>query len=144
MKFFLRVAAVVSATVAFAAVSVPALAATNANATVTTPYLAAFAPLFGVNGAPHGGTMQLVFDGQNISGTYTGDSVAPDRFDDRMVAVTGTVDPNDGAVQLQVGQALWFTGTLAADGSMSGTADYDGRLYEFVAKPGSLRRPPDR
>lgn len=139
MRLFSRSVAVLAVAFALATVGVPALAVTNANGTVTTQYLAAFVPLFGVNDAPHAGTMQLVFDGQNISGTYTGNSVAPDRLDDRLVAVTGTVD-DDGAVQLQVGGTLWFTGSLAADGSMSGTADYNGRLYEFVAKPGSLQR----
>ncbi len=140
MKSFKTLAAVAVAAFAFAAAGLPALALTSGSDVSATPYVAAFAPLFGMNAAPHAGTMQLVFDGQNISGTYTGTSVTPDPLDDRMVAVSGTVDPTDGAVQLQVGGALWFTGSLAADGSMSGTANYDGRLYEFVAKPGSLRR----
>lgn len=139
MQFLKHAVAAAAAIAAFGWASVPALALTNAAGAQATPYVAVFAPLFGVNSAPHAGTMRLVFSGQTVSGTYTGDSVMPDRLDNRLVAVTGTVDPNDGAIALQVGGALWFTGSLAADGSMSGTADYDGRLYEFVAKPGSTR-----
>lgn len=140
MHFAKHIAVVGAVALAFASASVPALAVTNAGSAQPTPYVAAFAPLFAVNDAPHAGTMQLVFAGQSVSGTYTGESVMPDRLDDRIVAVSGTVDPSDGAIQLQVGSALWFTGNLAADGSMSGTANYEGRLYEFVAKPRSLRR----
>ena len=139
MQVFKQVTVACAVALGFASASVPALAVTNANGVQATPYVAAFAPLFGVNAAPHAGSMQLVFDGSNVSGTYTGESAMPDRLDDRLVAVSGTVDPSDGAIQLQVGGALWFTGNLAADGSMSGTANYDGRLYEFVAKPRSLR-----
>jgi hypothetical protein len=143
MKFF-TFYVVPAVLIAFAGTAVPALAATSYGGAVATPYVAAFAPLFGIAGGPHAGTMQLVFDGQSIRGTYSGDSVMPDRLDDRIVPVSGTIDPSDGSVQLQVGAALWFTGSVAGDGTMSGTATYDGRLYEFVAKPGSVRRQPDR
>lgn len=135
MKFLTISAAMCAAVLGFCAASIPALAVTNSPSVQATPYVAAFAPLFGINDAPHSGMMNLVFDGQNVTGTYTGESVMPDRLDDRMVAVSGTVDSSDGAIQLQVGGAIWFTGNLSADGSMSGTANYDGRLYEFVAKP---------
>jgi hypothetical protein len=98
------------------------------------PYVAAFAPVFG-NAVPHTGLMQLVVSAGTIDGTYTGTSVAPDYLNNRMLPVSGSVSPNDGYVQLSIGGALTLRGTMAADGSISGTASYGGRLYEFVAKP---------
>lgn len=114
----------------------PALAVTNAGAGNATPYVAAFAPVFG-GGVPHSGDMRLVVNDGTISGTYSGTSFAPDYLDDRIVPVTGTLNSNDRYVQLSIGGPLTMRGTMANDGTISGTADYHGRLYEFVAQPGS-------
>jgi hypothetical protein len=114
----------------------PALAVTNSGGGAATPYVAAFAPVFG-GGAPHSGDMRLVVNNGTISGTYSGTSFGPDYLDNRMVPVSGTLSENDGYVQLSIGGALTMHGTMANDGTISGTADYHGRLYEFVAQPGS-------
>lgn len=120
---------------AFAGPALPALAVTNGGPTTATSYVAAFAPLFGLSGIPRTGTMRLVIEDGTISGTYTGTSVGPDPLDNRIVAVTGSVSQNDGYLQLYIGRALSLRGTIREDGSISGTADYRGRLYEFLAKP---------
>jgi hypothetical protein len=114
----------------------PALAVTNAGTASATPYVAAFAPVFG-GGAPHSGDMRLVVSNGAISGTYSGTSFGPDYLDNRMVPVSGTLNQTDGYVQLTIGGALTMHGTMGNDGTISGTADYHGRLYEFVAQPGS-------
>jgi hypothetical protein len=133
-----------AATLALALVAVsgsalPALAVTNDGGYGATPYVAAFAPIFGTSGVPHSGTMQLVVHDGTISGTYTGTSVGPDSLDNRIVPVSGTISQSDGYVQLFIGGALSLRGTMANDGAISGTATYRGRLYEFVAKPGTLK-----
>jgi hypothetical protein len=123
----------------FAAAGVaPALAVTTAGGETFAPYVAAFTPTFGPSGVPYAGTMQLLIHEGTVEGTYTGISVRPDRFDDRIVPVTGTVSTNDRYVQLFIGNSLSFRGTMDADGTISGTATYNGRLYDFMAKPGSL------
>jgi hypothetical protein len=121
--------------------AVPALAVTNDTGELPTPYVAAFAPIFGISGVPHSGTMQLVVHDGTISGTYTGTSVAPDPLDNRIVPVSGTVSENDGHVQLFIGGALSLQGTMTQDGTITGTADYRGRLYEFEAAPGRASSP---
>jgi len=120
-----------------ASVATPALAVTNAGGETFAPYVAAFTPTFGNSGVPYAGTMQLLIHDGSVEGTYTGISVRPDRLNDRITPVTGTVNMNDGYVQLLIGNSLSFRGTIDADGTMSGTATYYGRLYDFTAKPGS-------
>ncbi|HMF29426.1 MAG TPA: hypothetical protein VKE42_11675 [Candidatus Cybelea sp.] len=136
MKHLNYLAGAAAAGVLFAAASIaPALAVTNSGAQSATPYVAAFAPVFAVNGFPHTGVMQIVINDGTISGTYSGTSAGPDYLDDRIVLVSGTVSPDDGYVQLFIGGALALRGTMANDGTISGTATYRGRLYEFVAQP---------
>ena len=114
----------------------PVLAMTGAGAVDTaTPYVAAFAAAFAPSGMPYSGDMRLVVKNGRVSGTYTGTSVRPDFLNDRIEPVVGTVDQNDGHVQFDVGNALSFTGTMYADGTISGTAAYRGELYDFMAKP---------
>lgn len=137
MNPFRRHATVLAAALlTLAAPAVPALAVTNAGVT-STAYVAAFAPAFGPSGVPHAGTMQLLMRDGTVTGTYTGMSVGPDRLNDRMEPVIGTVNSSDGYLQFNIGNALSFTGTIAADGTISGTASYNGRFYEFTAKPGA-------
>jgi hypothetical protein len=123
-------------TLAMLSPAVPALAVTNGGVT-PTQYVAAFAPVFGGYAMPHTGTMSLAINDGTITGTYTGTSVAPDNLDDRIVPVTGTVNPSDGYVQLIIGGMLTLRGTMAADGTITGTADEHGKLFDFAAAPGS-------
>jgi hypothetical protein len=138
VKFFRSWHAVLSAAlIAIGGSATPALAVTNTGIAAATSYVAAFAPIFGPSRVPYAGTMRLAIDDGRITGTYVGMSVRPDRLNDHVSPVTGTVNASDGHVQFYVGNALSVMGTLAADGGISGTATYDGRLYDFAAEPGS-------
>lgn len=133
-KFHTGLVALVLFTIADAAA--PALAVTNASGEPPTAYVAAFAPIFGASAVPHSGTMQLFVRDGTITGTYTGTSVGPDMLDGRIVPVTGSVSSSDGYVMLNIGGALSLRGMMGNDGTISGTATYRGRFYEFMAKPG--------
>lgn len=138
MKLFKFYSAVLAAALFIVAGSTnSALATTNHGISTSTPYVAAFAPIFGSSGVPHSGTMRLVVHDGAISGTYSGTSVSPDYLNDRIVPVTGSVSEANGYVQLFIGGALSLRGTMADDGTITGTATYNGRLYEFMARPGS-------
>lgn len=137
-RFYSAMAAVLAAA---AVTALPALATTTVEGTgLPVPYVAAFAPVFGPSAYPHAGTMRLLVQGSTISGSYTGISVRPDRFNNRIEPVVGTL-ADDGYVQLSIGNALSFTGTMERDGTIAGTATYAGRLYEFTAEPGSPGKP---
>lgn len=139
MKFSKSSAATLAiALLALAGSTVPALAITNGEGETATAYVAAFAPVIG-SAMPHTGNMALFVHDGTITGIYTGTSVAPDPLDDRMVSVTGSINPSDGHVQLYIGGALSLQGTMNADGTITGTASYLGRLYEFQARPGATR-----
>lgn len=126
-----------AAILALAVTVTPALAVTSAvEGVAPAPYVAAFTPTFGFSGVPYAGTMQLIVRDGRINGEYTGISTRPDPLNDRTTPVIGTL-AGDGHVQLYVGHALSVNGTMYADGTISGTAAYDGRLYDFMAKPGS-------
>jgi hypothetical protein len=133
--FFRAVPAV--ALFAAACLAVPAQAVTTAGETTYAPYVAAFSPAFGPPGVPYVGKMLLILHDGTIAGSYTGISARPDPLSNRIESVTGSINESDGYVQLNVGNALALTGTMAADGTITGTARYNGGLYDFVAKPGS-------
>lgn len=126
------------ALLALAGSTIPALAITNSAGETATSYVAAFAPVIG-SAIPHTGDMALFVHGGAITGTYTGTSVSPDPLNDRIVSVTGSFNPDDGHVMLNIGGALSLQGTMNADGTITGTASYFGRLYEFAAAPGATR-----
>lgn len=136
MKFYKPYATVLAtALFALAGSPIPAPAVTNSAGETATPYVAAFVPIFGIAGIPHSGNMQIFVGNGTITGTYSGTSVAPDVLNDRIVPVTGSISQDDGHVQLYIGGALSLQGTMANDGTITGTATYRGRLYEFMAKP---------
>ncbi|MGA7355698.1 MAG: hypothetical protein WBW76_09750 [Candidatus Cybelea sp.] len=141
MRFSRFCGAIAAALVAVGITTLPAFATTTVEGTgLPVPYVAAFAPVFGPSAVPHAGTMRLLVQGGTISGSYTGISVRPDRFNNRIEPVVGTL-ADDGYVQLSIGNALSFTGTMTQDGTIDGTATYGGQLYEFTAEPGSPGRP---
>lgn len=117
--------------------ALPAQAVTNAGETTYAPYVAAFSPVFGPPAVPYVGKMLLVVQNGRIGGSYTGISVRPDPLTNRIEPITGSLNESDGYVQLNIGGALALTGSMAADGTISGTAQYYGRLCDFVAKPGT-------
>ncbi len=122
---------------AVSCLAAPALAVTTAGGITYAPYVAAFSPVFGPPSMPYVGTMRLAVRDGTIQGSYTATSARPDSMSGRIEPVIGSVNQSDGYVQLYVGNALALTGTMAADGTISGTARYYGGLYDFVAKPGS-------
>jgi hypothetical protein len=135
MKFFKPTAAMLATGFLTLGLAIPALAVTNGGAGTATPYVAAFAPIFGNSGAPHSGEMRLFVRDGIITGTYTGTSVRPDYFDDRIVPVTGNVSSTNGYVTLLIGGMLSLHGTMDGNGTITGTAFDDGRFYEFMAEP---------
>ncbi|HXM06828.1 MAG TPA: hypothetical protein VN936_05160 [Candidatus Acidoferrum sp.] len=122
----------------FLSSTIPAMATTNSVPAIPTPYVAAFTPAFGLTSLPYAGQMQLTMSDGTVTGTYTGISVRPDPLNGRIIPVTGTVS-SDGHVQFYVGNAMSFTGEVYADGTISGSADYRGQIWDFMAKPGLLR-----
>jgi len=116
-----------------------ASAATNYGSEHATPYVAAFAPIFGTSAFPRTGTMTLLVRDGTINGRYTGTSVGPDALDNRMLPVTGTVGGNNQYVWLVIGGAITLRGRMDPDGTISGTATEAGRLYDFIAKPRAAR-----
>lgn len=135
MKAILPGAAVLAAAISLSASPFPAPAATLNGSERTTPYVAAFDPIFGTSGIPRSGTMTLVMNDGSISGNYTGTSAGPDPLDNHTVPVIGTVSQDGGYVQLYIGTELALRGTMSADGTIVGTADDDGHLYDFTAAP---------
>ncbi|HEX3368338.1 MAG TPA: hypothetical protein VHS56_02085 [Candidatus Cybelea sp.] len=135
MKSVVNTVAMLAAAVSLSAGPLAAPAATINGGERSTPYVAAFAPIFGTSGIPRSGTMTLAVSDGTISGKYTGTSVGPDPLDNHTVPVIGTVSQNDGYVQLYIGMGLTLRGTMSADGKITGTASDDGRLYEFTAAP---------
>jgi len=135
MKPFAHCAALVAVAVLVSAGPLAAPAATTNTGERTTPYVAAFDPIYGTSGTPRSGTMTLVVNDGSISGKYTGTSVGPDPLDNHTVPVIGTISQDDGYVQLFIGMEFTLRGTMSADGTIVGTADDDGRLYDFTAAP---------
>jgi hypothetical protein len=138
MKFSRFYGAITAVLAAVGVTALPALAVTTTEGSgLPVSYVAAFAPVFGPARIPNAGTMRLLVQGNTISGSYTGISLRPDRFSNRIEPVVGTLD-DEGYVLLSIGNALSFTGTMDKDGTIAGTATYEGRLYEFTAEPGSV------
>lgn len=142
MKRLISAAVIAVALAALGGLALPASAAAQFGGTGTNvAYVAAFDTAIGPAGMPHVGSMHLNIHDGTIDGTYTGMSVIPDPLNDRIVPVTGTIDRQDGHMQLQIGGVISFQGAMNADETISGTADYRGRLYDFVAERGSPGHP---
>jgi hypothetical protein len=116
------------------AMFVPAPAFATVATAAPVAYVAAFAPTFDNAAVPHTGTMRLTIQNGTVTGTYTGISVVPDRLNDRIQNITGAISGK--YVLFSIANALSFNGTLDPDGTISGTATMNGRLYNFVAKRG--------
>ncbi len=98
----------------------------------TATYVAVFQPQFGHQGVPYSGIMKLKFDHQYISGMYESTSVRPDPMYGRMINVTGTV--SKGNVILHIASLTMLNGSIDNSGTISGTASWQGRLFNFLAK----------
>lgn len=109
-----------------------ALAVAMHGAVWSATYVAAFQPTFGTAGVPYSGLMHLKFDHGIISGTYESTSVRPDPMRGRIINVTGTV--SHGNVMLHISSLSMTTATIDSHGTIQGTANWQGRLYNFLAK----------
>ncbi len=112
----------------------PAAAITTTGVAKNIHYVVAFQPLYGGN-IPFSGTMILNFNNGIISGTYTDMSIQPYApFQNRInVPVAGGVSGDN--IHLQIGGTLTFNGKIEGD-TISGSAFYHGRIYQFLAKQG--------
>jgi|SRR5580692_9564291 hypothetical protein len=136
LKLASAIAAV--AGLSFLGTATPAMATTNSTPAIPTPYVAAFTQAFGLTSMPYAGQMQLTISDGTVTGTYTGISVRPDPLNNRISPVTGTVS-SDGHMQFYVGNSMSFIGEVYADGTISGSANYRGQIWDFMAKPGMVR-----
>jgi len=109
-------------------------ATTGSSAPVRVTYTAAFQPQFG-GGVPYTGTLVLTYHPDGIiSGTYRGNSIRPDPFNNRTTTLTGGVTGKYVHFSTAgLGPSLSFNGQLQ-HGTLTGTARTHGRRYDFVAK----------
>lgn len=125
-----RILTVAAAFVALLAA--PAAAVVGHGPVWSATYVAAFQPTFGAQGVPYSGIMKLKFNHNIISGTYESTSVRPDPMYGRIINVTGTA--SQGNVILHIASLSMTTGKIDANGTISGTANWQGRLWNFLAK----------
>lgn len=113
--------------------SVPALAVLNpGSAEWKATYVAAFQPQFGTQGVPYSGIMKVSVNHGIISGTYESTSSRPDPMYGRIINITGTI--SQGSVILHIASLTILNGTIDHKGTISGTATWQGRLWNFLAK----------
>jgi hypothetical protein len=121
--------------------SLPTLAVTTESSKpFTRPYVAAFEPQF--RGAfPFVGTMELTFNNGILSGSYRDESIKPGApfSNGRIAHVAGGVSGNN--IHFTIGGSFSVKGTIAANGAISGTAQYRGHLYNFYAEVGKPGKP---
>jgi hypothetical protein len=96
-------------------------------------YVVAYQSTFGAQGVPYAGDLKLSVNHGIITGTYTSISVRPDPYYGRIIQVTGGV--KGGGINLRIGNISLPNGTIAKDGTIQGTANWNGKLYNFLAKP---------
>lgn len=124
LSFFAAILALVTAA--------PAVAIVGQGPVWSATYVAAFEPALGLRGYPYSGIMKLTFNHGVISGTYDSTSVRPDPMFGRIIPVTGTT--SKGSVILHVASLTMLNGTIDREGTIQGTATWQGRLYNFMAK----------
>jgi hypothetical protein len=96
-------------------------------------YVAAYQPTFGTQSAPYTGDLKLKFNHGIITGTYSSISARPDPYYGRIIQVTGGV--KGSGINLRIGNISLPNGTIGKDGTIQGTANWNGKLYNFLAKP---------
>ena len=126
---FAIVAVVASASPAFAI-------ATHSAQPVTVNYVAAFEPQFR-NAFPFSGTMEMTFREGIVSGTYRDMSIRPGGPLHNGMNLPITGGTSGGNINFRIGSDFRVQGTIAQDGTIQGTAQYAGRLYNFLAKVGT-------
>ena len=119
-------------TLAIALSTAAALAILGHGPIWTATYVAAFQPTLGSQGVPYSGIMKLKFNHGIISGTYDSTSVRPDPMYGRIINVTGTA--SRGVVSLHIASLSMMSGRIDNNGTISGTASWQGILWNFLAK----------
>ena len=101
------------------------------------PYVAAFQPLMSAN-IPFSARMVLNYNNGVVSGNYTDMSIQPNApFANRTnVPISGGVDGDN--IHFSIGVAFTFNGKIEGD-TISGSATYRGRIYQFLARQGVPR-----
>jgi hypothetical protein len=94
-------------------------------------YVAAFQPTLGNQGVPYSGVLKLNFKDGIITGTYQSESVRPDPMYGRIINVTGNI--NKGYVSLRFSSFTLPNGTIDHNGTIGGTANWQGKLWDFLA-----------
>lgn len=122
----------------FFAAMTPRAEAVQATNVRNVHYVAAYQPLVG-GSIPFSGSLVLNFNRGIVSGTYTDESIQPGApFANRRNApVSGGVDGDN--IHLNIGGSFSFNGKLEGD-TISGSAFYRGRIYQFLAKQGTPTR----
>jgi hypothetical protein len=100
-------------------------------------YVAAYQSQFGNPGVPYSGIMKLKFNHGAVTGTYDSTSVRPDPYRGRILNVTGTIG-SDNHMMLRFGSLSLPNATIGGHGTIKGTANWGGRLYNFEAKIKSM------
>jgi hypothetical protein len=123
------------ALIAALATGAQALAVAGHGPVWSADYVAAYQSTFGTQGPPYTGDLKLTFNHGIITGTYTSISARPDPYYGRIIQVTGGV--KGGAINLRIGSISLPNGTIEKNGTIQGTANWNGKLFNFMAKPRS-------
>jgi hypothetical protein len=78
--------------------------------------------------------MKLKFNHGIVSGSYDSHSVRPDPLRGRIVNVTGTISGEHVSLRFATSSFTLPNGTIDGHGTIKGTANYQGHLYNFMAK----------
>ncbi|HEY1976657.1 MAG TPA: hypothetical protein VGG89_08935 [Candidatus Baltobacteraceae bacterium] len=101
-------------------------------------YIAAYQPQFGnTGGVPYSGVMKLNFNHGIVNGTYDSQSVRPDPYRGRILTVTGTIS-SDNHMMLRFGSFSLPNATIGSHGTIKGTGNQNGKLFNFEAKIKSM------
>ncbi|HTX60575.1 MAG TPA: hypothetical protein VMH02_12975 [Verrucomicrobiae bacterium] len=128
-----RIVSIVAAAAFAGSLAVPALAVTGQAPSWSAEYVAAYQPTFGTQGPPYAGDLKLTVNNGVVKGTYTAFSSRPDPYYGRIINVTGGT--SNGHISLRIGGLSLQNGKIAQNGDISGTANWNGKLYTFEAKP---------
>jgi hypothetical protein len=115
-------------------VGAPVAAAVLKGAVWSATYVAAYQPHFGTQGPPFSGIMKIKVDHGIISGSYDATSSRPDPLYGRMITVSGGMSHGNVTLRFNGTSFNMTNGTIDEHGTISGTANYNGKLYNFLAK----------
>jgi hypothetical protein len=130
---------VIAAAVCALLLPVPTLAVAGHGPVWSADYVAALQPQFGAKTTPYTGDLKLNFKNGIVTGTYSSISTRPDPYYGRIIQVSGGT--SNGGINLRIGSISLPNGKIAKDGTISGTANWNGKLYDFLAKARPAPKP---